>query len=197
MKLPISFYQRSDVTRVARELLGKLLFTNIGGVICGGRIVETEAYSWKEKGCHAFNNRKTPRNEVMFNDGGLAYVYFCYGMHHMFNVVTNVSGKAEAVLVRALEPVLGIEEMKMRRGKLRSQYQLTAGPGKLTRALGIDRKHNGKMLMEDEIWIESNGDKINTRSIVTTTRIGIDYAEDDALLPWRFYLNENPWVSKK
>lgn len=197
MKLLKSFYQRSDVTRIARELLGKLLFTNIDGVICGGRIVETEAYSWKERGCHAFNGRKTDRNAIMFKPGGYAYVYFCYGMHHMFNVVTNQEDKAEAVLIRAIEPVIGLDEMKNRRGALRSTFQLTAGPGKLTKALGIDRKLNGKLLLDDEVWIEDVGERISKHALVSSPRIGIDYAGDDALLPWRFYLRENPWVSKK
>lgn len=197
MKLSKSFYQRSDVTRIARELLGKLLFTNIEGVICGGRIVETEAYSWKERGCHAFNERKSERNAIMYESGGHAYVYFCYGMHHMFNVVTNKKDHAEAVLIRAIEPVAGEEDMKARRGLLRSPFQLTAGPGKLTKALGIDRKLNGKLLVDDEVWIEDAGEKVNKNSIVASPRIGIDYAGDDALLPWRFYLKENPWVSKK
>lgn len=197
MKLSKSFYQRSDVTRIARELLGKLLFTNIEGVICGGRIVETEAYSWKERGCHAFNERKSERNAVMYESGGHAYVYFCYGMHHMFNVVTNKKDHAEAVLIRAIEPVAGEEDMKARRGLLRSPFQLTAGPGKLTKALGIDRKLNGKLLVDDEVWIEDAGEKVNKNSIVASPRIGIDYAGDDALLPWRFYLKENLWVSKK
>lgn len=197
MKLSKSFYQRSDVTRIARELLGKLLFTNIEGVICGGRIVETEAYSWKERGCHAFNERKSERNAIMYESGGHAYVYFCYGMHHMFNVVTNKKDHAEAVLIRAIEPVAGEEDMKARRGILKSPFQLTAGPGKLTKALGIDRKLNGKLLVDDEVWIEDAGEKVNKNSIVASPRIGIDYAGDDALLPWRFYLKENPWVSKK
>lgn len=197
MKLSKSFYQRSDVTRIARELIGKLLFTNIEGVICGGRIVETEAYSWKERGSHAFNKRKSERNAIMFESGGFAYVYFCYGLHHMFNVVTNKKDNAEAVLIRALEPVVGLEEMKTRRGTLRSPFQLTAGPGKLTKALGIDRKLNGKLLLDDEVWIEDDGGKVSKNAIVSSPRIGIDYAGEDALLPWRFYLLENPWVSKK
>lgn len=197
MKLSKSFYQRSDVTQIARELIGKLLFTNIEGVICGGRIVETEAYSWKERGCHAFNKRKSARNAIMFEPGGYAYVYFCYGMHHMFNVVTNKKDNAEAVLIRAIEPVVGLEEMKARRGILRSPFQLTAGPGKLTKALGIDRKLNGKLLMDDEVWIEDADEKISKNAIVASPRIGIDYAGDDALLTWRFYLLENRWVSKK
>ena len=115
MKLPESFYQRPNVVKIARELLGKVLFTSVGGVVVGGMIVETEAYSWKERGCHAFGGRKTARNAVMFGKGGYAYVYLCYGMHNMFNIVTNVEDVADAVLIRALEPLEGLEEMKRRR----------------------------------------------------------------------------------
>src|SRR5687768_3672332 len=144
MKLDEEFYQGSNVTQIARNLLGKGLFTNIGGVVTGGIIVETEAYSWKERGCHAYNERKTDCNAIMFDAGGFAYVYLCYSIHNLFNVVTNTHGVADAVLVRALEPIVGLDEMKARRGKLTSPYHLTSGPGKLTRALGIDRTYNGK-----------------------------------------------------
>ncbi|HET9053360.1 MAG TPA: DNA-3-methyladenine glycosylase, partial [Cyclobacteriaceae bacterium] len=128
MKLPESFYERKNAVKIARELLGKGLFTKVNNQVTGGMIVETEAYSWKEKGCHAFNGKMTARNEIMFGKGGHAYVYLCYGMHHLFNVVTNVENTAEAVLVRALEPVTGIEEMKHRRGVLKNPYHLTSGP---------------------------------------------------------------------
>ena len=111
MKLSESFYQQSDVVKIARELLGKELFTKVEGKITSGIIVETEAYSWKEKGCHAFNNRKTNRNAVMFLPGGFSYVYLCYGIHNLFNVVTGGDGIPEAVLIRALQPVKGIPLM--------------------------------------------------------------------------------------
>ncbi len=196
MKLPESFYQRTNVVKIARELLGKPLFTRIDGRITGGLIVETEAYSWKERGCHAFGGRKTPRNAVMFGSGGYSYVYLCYGMHHMFNVVTNTAGTADAILIRALEPVEGIEQMIIRRGDLTNKFHLTSGPGKLTRALGIDRNWNGKSLQDNDIWIEDRGEKITAGKIVAGPRIGIDYAGDDALLPWRFRVKGNLWVSK-
>ena len=134
MKLDGSFYQRKDVVRIAKELLGKVLLTNIDEKITGGIIVETEAYSYKEKGCHAYNNRMTERNKVMFKSGGHVYVYLCYGIHHLFNVVTNVEGKADAVLIRALEPVVG-KNYIMRRMKSDSIKRTTSGPGKLTKAL--------------------------------------------------------------
>lgn len=196
MKLPREFYQRKNVVRIARELLGKALFTNIDGVITGGFIVETEAYSWKERGCHAYNNRKTSRNAVMFAEGGHSYVYLCYGMYHLFNVVTNIVGTADAVLVRALEPFTGIPEMKIRRGKIRGDLHLTSGPGKLSKALGIDRSLNAKSLFDNEIWIEDAGRNIPGRNIIASPRIGIDYAGDDARLPWRFAVKDSRWVSK-
>jgi len=195
MRLADSFYQRNDVVRIARDLLGKALFTNIDGVVTGGVIVETEAYSWKERGCHAYGKKKTPRNAVMFEGGGLTYVYLCYGMHHLFNVVTNVADIPEAVLVRALQPTHGVAEMEIRRQGIRSPIQLTSGPGKLTKALGIDRKMNGKSLDGYDIWIEESDFRVGPRSIGRSPRIGIDYAGKDALLPWRFFIKKNPWVS--
>ncbi|MBX2962984.1 MAG: DNA-3-methyladenine glycosylase [Cyclobacteriaceae bacterium] len=195
MLIEPSFYVRQNVVAIARSLIGKLLVSNIGGSLTSGIIVETEAYSWKERGCHAYGGRKTARNEVMFEEGGRAYVYLCYGMHHLFNIVTNQSGRAEAVLVRALEPVRGMDVMNARRGNVR-HYQLTSGPGKLTRALGIDRSHNGKLLWNEEVWLEHSDKKVSARQIVSGKRIGIDYAGADADLPWRFTLKENPWVSK-
>jgi DNA-3-methyladenine glycosylase len=196
MKLPESFYRRTNVVRIARELLGKGLFTRINEVVTGGMIVETEAYSWKERGCHAFGARKTTRNAVMFGNGGYSYVYLCYGLHHLFNVVTNVENNADAVLIRAIQPLEGIAEMTNRRGKLANKFHLTSGPGKLTRALGIDRNWNGKSLLDNEIWMEDLAQKIVTGKIEASPRIGIDYAGDDALLPWRFTIKGNRWVSK-
>jgi DNA-3-methyladenine glycosylase len=197
MKVPESFYQRPNVVKIARELLGKVLFTSADGVLSGGIIVETEAYSWKERGCHAYGGRKTARNEVMFGKGGHAYVYLCYGMHNMFNIVTNVAGVADAVLIRALEPLQGVEAMERRRGKLANRFHLTSGPGKLCKALGIDRSLNGVDLQDGAVWVEDIGKKIKSERIQASARIGIDYAGEDAQLPWRFTLENNPWVSVK
>ena len=182
----------------AREnaLLGKVLFTRIDGVITGGTIVETEAYSWKERGCHAYGARKTGRNAVMFRKGGFAYVYLCYGIHYLFNVVTNREDTPEAVLIRALEPLAGLDHMLERRVFTESNFHLTSGPGKLTKALGIGRSFNGKYLLDDEIWIEDSGMKLAKTSIVASERIGIDYAGEDARLPWRFSIKGSAWVSK-
>ena len=192
--LPDSFYIRKDVTQIARQLLGKKLVTHVLGKKSGGIIVETEAYSFRERGCHAYDNRMTNRNKVMFETGGVAYVYLCYGIHNLFNVVTNKHGVADAVLVRALQPVEG-EEWMLGRMNTSSLKRITSGPGKLTKALGIDRAFDGKELNSIELWIEE-GVKVSSRQIIASARIGIDYAGEDALLPWRFSIRDNPWVSK-
>lgn len=191
--MPLAFYLRRNVTVIAKQLLGKMLVTEVDGLTSGGIIVETEAYSYKERGSHAYHGM-TKRNEAMFSQGGIAYVYLCYGVHEMFNVVTNETGKADAILVRALEPKIGIETM-MQRIKTDVQKRITSGPGKLTKALGIDRSHNRMELDSNEIWIEE-GIEIKSKDIVSSKRIGIDYAGEDALLPWRFTLKNNPWVSR-
>ena len=196
MKLTDTFYQRTNVVKIARDLIGKVLFTNVDGIITGGVIVETEAYSWKERGCHAYKAKKTPRNSIMFEKGGYTYVYLCYGMHYLFNIVTNREAVPEAVLIRALEPLQGVDEMVIRRGKIINPYHLTSGPGKLTKAMGIDRKLNGKYLTDDEVWVEDLGRRIKPGGIAASPRIGIDYAGEDALLPWRFTLKESDWLSK-
>lgn len=193
MKLPQSFYQRSNVVQVAKDLIGKRLITNVNDMLTSGIIVETEAYSYKERGCHAYKG-PTERNKVMFEKGGISYVYLCYGMHHLFNVVTNQSGKADAVLIRALEPELGMDLM-MERMKVNSIKRITSGPGKLTKALGITKSWNGVDLLGDQLWIEE-GDKVSSSKIKADARIGIDYAGEDALLPWRFSIKDNKWVSK-
>lgn len=196
MKLPESFYERTNVVKIARELLGKVLFTRISGVLTSGMIVETEAYSWKERGCHAYGGKLTARNKIMFDRGGHVYVYLCYGMHNLFNVVTNRAGKADAVLIRALEPIEGLKEMQRRRGNLKNPFHLTSGPGKLTKAMGIDRTFNGKFLLNRDVWIEDVGQVVKSTSIEASKRIGIDYAGEDALLPWRFTVKGSKWVSK-
>ncbi len=192
----MDWFRGNDVVLMARMLLGKMLCTNIGNQLTKGKIVETEAYCGdNDKACHANGQRKTPRNQVMFEAGGHAYVYLCYGIHHLFNIVTNKPGRADAVLIRAVEPMEGVEVMMQRRNLGKSDQRLTSGPGKLTRALGIEVAHNGSRLSEDLIWIE-NGPKIPPVQIVATTRVGVDYAGEDALKPWRFYIKENKWVSK-
>lgn len=196
MKLPESFYERKNVVKIARELLGKSLFTNVGNIVTGGIIVETEAYSWKEKGCHAFGGKMTERNKIMFGKGGYAYVYLCYGMHHLFNVVTNIEGTADAILIRAIQPTVGIEKMKHRRGEAKNPHHLTSGPGKLTQALQINRTFNGKYLLNNDVWIEDLGVIVKNKDIIASKRIGIEYAGEDASLLWRFTINNNKWISR-
>lgn len=195
VKLKESFYQRSRVDSIAKDLLGKVLVSCFNNSLTSGIIVETEAYSYKERGCHAYNNLRTARTETLFGEGGIMYVYLCYGIHNMFNVVTNRKNKAEAVLIRALEPLQGMEIM-MERTSVEKVHRITSGPGKLTKALGIGRAMDGEKLTGNEIWIEDPGTKIARDKIVVTNRIGIDYAGEDALLPWRFYLKDNPWISR-
>jgi DNA-3-methyladenine glycosylase len=195
MKLEEAFYQRKNVEKIAKELLGKVLVTNMHNRVTAGIIVETEAYSYTEKGCHAYNNKMTERNKVMFKSGGHAYVYLCYGIHNLFNVVTNVEGKADAVLIRALEPLIGETHIQQRM-KSASIKRTTSGPGKLSKALGIDRSMNGEYLLGQRVWIEDRGMEVLKNSIVCSPRIGIDYAEEDADLPWRFTIKGNDWLSK-
>ncbi len=193
-KLSETFYCEPNVTQVAKQLLGKVLFTCTDVGITSGIIVETEAYSQKEKGCHAHKG-KTPRNAVMFENGGISYVYLCYGIYSMFNVVTNTKDNADAILIRALQPIDGIDLM-LDRAKCKSASRITSGPGKLCRAMGIDKQLNNNSLMGNKVWIEDIGMNVGHESIQVSTRIGIDYAGEDALLPWRFYIKENKWVSK-
>ena len=198
MKLPRDFYERADVTRVAKELLGKTLHTYFDNEHTVVRITEVEAYAGRnDKACHANNGLRTNRTEVMYHCGGYAYVYLCYGMHHLFNVVTNVKGMADAVLVRAGEPIEGVSIMSKRSNKPESDVKLTSGPGTLTQALGIKtKKHYGLDLLANQIWLE-DAPGLNKNNIVTSTRIGVGYAEEDALKPWRFYIKNNQWISKK
>lgn len=194
-KLPRSFFLGEDVVSIARELIGKVLVTNWDGCLTKGLIVETEAYRGRnDKACHANNGRRTQRTEVMYGQGGLAYVYLCYGIHHLFNVVTNKKDVADAVLIRALEPMEGGEVMHERMGG--KSKRLTQGPGLLTKAMGIRVQHTGTDLLGPQIWLEDGVVPVKPDQIVPSTRIGVDYAEEDAQLPWRFYLKDNPWVSR-
>lgn len=196
-KLPYSFYQNTDVNDLAMQLLGKLLFTRIDGELTGGIIVETEAYKGVEdKASHAYGGRFTNRTQVMFEEGGLSYVYLCYGIHHLFNVVTAPKGTPHAILIRGIEPLEGVDIMLRRRNMVSLKPNITAGPGALSKALAIDKGLNAKDLMGDEIWIEDNAVIFDEDQIVASVRIGVDYAEDHALLPWRYYVKGNKFVSK-
>ncbi|MER2998629.1 DNA-3-methyladenine glycosylase [Pontibacter populi] len=198
MKLPKEFYTRPNVVQIAQELLGKHIYTSVDGMLTGGMIVETEAYSGEnDRACHAHLNRRTARTEIMYHEGGVAYVYLVYGIYNLFNIITNVEGKADAVLVRAIQPEIGTEEMLLRRNMPTIKPNLTAGPGVMSIALGINRKHYGEDLTGNTIWLEDKGITILDENIMTVPRVGIDYAGDDALLPWRFYIKGSKWVSKK
>ena len=196
-KLPYSYFQNSDVNFLAADLLGKYLITSIGDVVTGGIITETEAYKGVEdKASHAYGGRFTNRTQTMYEDGGLSYVYLCYGIHHLFNVVTGSKGVPHAVLIRGLEPVIGLEHMLERRKMTSLKPNLTAGPGALARAMGIDKNLNAADLQGDQIWIEDRGLHFRNEEIIACPRVGVDYAEDHALLPWRYYIRGNKFVSK-
>jgi DNA-3-methyladenine glycosylase len=195
-KLPREFYTRSDVLEVARDLLGKkLVVPGKKGSRVAGIIVETEAYRGPEdRASHAYNGRRTNRTETMYGIGGSAYVYFVYGIYNQFNVVTNVEGVPHAILVRAVEPSEGLDVMRRRR-RGRSEYELTSGPGRLCLALGIDRQIDKADLLGERVWIEE-GISISPRQIARGPRVGIDYAEAWVKKPWRFWVRDNPFVSK-
>lgn len=197
MVLPVSYYLNDDVVAVAKSLLGKLIVTSFDGKTTSAMITETEAYAGAtDKASHAFGNRRTARTEVMFAEGGVAYVYLCYGIHHLFNVVTNVAGIPHAVLIRAGEPLEGIDQMLLRRKKLSLTPALTSGPGALSAALGIHTCHSGVALNGDGISIHDMGTNIGPSQIIAATRVGVAYAGADALLPYRFYIAGNRFVSK-
>jgi DNA-3-methyladenine glycosylase len=196
-KLPREFYTRTDVLKVARDLLGtKLVVANRKGSRTAGIIVETEAYRGPEdRASHAYGGRRTNRTETMYGIGGTAYVYFVYGMYYQFNVVTNVADTPHAVLVRAVEPAEGLQIMQRRRPG-RPAHQLTSGPGRLCIAMGIDRGFDKADLLGERVWLEP-GVSVSPRDIARGPRIGIDYAEDWVLKPWRFWIKDNPFVSRR
>jgi|SRR6185437_12303450 len=195
-KIPLSFYSRKDVVLIAKELVGKILVTNFDGVITSGRIVETEAYvAHTDKASHSFGGKRTARNEHMYADAGTAYVYICYGMHQMMNIVTNEKNIPDAVLIRAVEPIEGINIMLKRTGKKLLDKTLTRGPGNVGKALGIFKQHSGNHLFGNEIYLMDDHFKIDPEQIGTSARIGVESAGADALRPYRFYLRGNKYVS--
>lgn len=191
------FYCGEDVLHIAQALLGKYLCTYIDGGLTVGKIVETEAYCHQnDRACHSHLQKRTKRTEIMYAEGGVAYVYLCYGLHALFNIVTNSTNKADAVLIRAIEPVEGLPLMLRRRGLLRPEYRLCTGPGTLTQALGIGKVHYGTDLCGEQIWIEEGERLYESHEIQADARVGIGYAGADALLPWRFRLKGNPWCGR-
>lgn len=189
MKLPQEFYLREDVVEIARDLLGKVLVTKINGIRTSGIITETEAYAGKEdRASHAYDGRLTSRTEVMFRQGGIAYVYLCYGIHSLFNVVTNKSGSPHAILIRGIQALEGVPAILKRIGKPTYQPNYTNGPGKVSKALGIHFSHSGEDLQGPRIWLEDRGIQVTKQNIEVSPRIGVDYAAEDALLPYRFLM---------
>lgn len=195
-KLPLSFYHRKDVVQIARELLGKIIITTFDGNFTSGRITETEAYvGLTDKASHSFGNRRTARNEHMYGAAGIAYVYICYGMHQMFNIVTNDKDVPDAVLVRAVEPMKGVGTMLKRTGKKKLDRTLTRGPGNVGKALGIFKHHSGLKLTSKEMYIVEDKFSLAEENIGTSIRIGVEGAGPDGLLPYRFYIRGNKYVS--
>jgi len=197
VKLPESYYLNQDVLYLSKDLLGKYLFTCVDGITTGGYIVETEAYNGIiDKASHSYGNKITPRTKTMFMQGGISYVYLCYGIHEMFNVVTSVEGQPHAILIRAIHPTEGLEIMLYRRKMLNLKPNITMGPGSVAKALGISRTINAVSLQSDVLWIEDRGLSFPDKAIAVVPRVGVDYAGNDALLPYRFYVKGNPYVSK-
>jgi DNA-3-methyladenine glycosylase len=195
--LPQEFYTRTDVVQIARELLGKVLYTSVNSEITSGIIIETEAYAGViDKASHAYNNRRTARTEVMYHEGGCAYVYLCYGIHPLFNIVTSVHDDPHAVLIRGIEPLYGIDIMKNRKGKINLIPKDGIGPGNITKLLGIHVDHSGLILSnnsntENRIWLRDEGMQVLDSEVKSGPRIGVDYAGEDAKLPYRFQ-----WIKK-
>jgi DNA-3-methyladenine glycosylase len=227
MKLTREFYAR-DTLQVAKDLLGKILVHEVNGVKLKGKIVETEAYIGSiDKACHAYGGKRTPRCETLYAMPGIAYVYFIYGMYHCFNVITKEEGSPEGVLIRAIQPIEGLQEMSTLRfnkdyGELtKAQFKnLSSGPSKLCIAMNINKANNKQDLCANELYIEEPEEMIGTEKkdknllpekfrllfhdkslekfeIVAAKRIGIDYAEEAKDFLWRFYIKNNPWVSVK
>lgn len=187
--LPLSFYQSTDVVSIAQNLLGKGLFTNFDGAVTGGIIIETEAYAgMTDRASHAYGGRRTPRTEIMYEAGGHAYIYFCYGMHYLLNAVTAPKDTPHAVLIRAITPTVGLEFMLARRNKKILDRTLCNGPGTLCKALGITKSCNGLSLNSFPIKVCDLGCPIDPSKILASPRIGVNYAGPDAALPYRFQL---------
>jgi DNA-3-methyladenine glycosylase len=197
MKLKTEFYIRTDVVQIARELLGKVLVTSIEGQRCEAIITETEAYAGvTDKASHAYGGRLTARTRPIYLRGGHAYVYLCYGIHHLFNVVTNIEGVPDAVLIRGVEPIKGIPLMMKRRGHQELKPALTQGPGALSVAMGIQTIHSCLQLTNKTIWINDAAQTIAEQDIIASPRVGVAYAAEDALRQYRFRIKGNKWVSK-
>ena len=196
-RIPNSIFTSTDVTSLSQFLLGKQLCTHINGELTCGKIVETEAYNGViDRASHAYGGRNTSRTATLYEEGGIAYVYLCYGIHHLFNIVSGPESTPHAILIRGVEPTIGIEIMLRRRKMMVAKPNITAGPGALSMALGITKQLDKESLADEMIWLEDIGDNPDPESIVACPRIGVDYAKEDALLPYRYYLKGNKYVSK-
>ncbi|HTF04064.1 MAG TPA: DNA-3-methyladenine glycosylase [Bacteroidia bacterium] len=190
MKLPQEFYLEKDVVALAKRLIGKRIVTKIDRVLTSGIITETEAYAGAvDRASHAYGGRLTARTKTMFERGGISYVYLCYGIHHLFNFVTNQEGIPHAILLRGIHPEKGIPHMLERRNKLKVDKTLSAGPGTASQALGITTALNGISLSGNKIWVEETGIVVPDEKIHVGPRIGVDYAKEDAKLPYRFLVS--------
>jgi len=186
-KIPKTFYSGGDVVAISKALLGRVLCTRIDGLITRIVITETEAYAGvTDKASHAYGDRRTKRTEPMYGSAGSAYVYLCYGIHHLFNIVTNRPGVPHAVLIRAGAAIEGVETMLARRNKKKVDKKLLSGPGSLAQALAITTDLTGASLVGNKVWIEDHGIKINDDQINASPRVGVGYAEEDAMRLYRF-----------
>lgn len=194
-RLPHEYYLQEDTVAVAKDLLGKVLCTDVEGHLTAGRIVETEAYHGIiDRASHAYGGRHTSRTKTMYEQGGIAYVYLCYGIHHLFNVVMAPAGQPHAVLIRGVEPLAGVETMLARRGKERMHSTLTSGPGSLSAALGITTALDGTSLLGPTIWI-ADEEAVPKEEIIASPRVGVAYAKEHAQWPFRFRIRGNKWTS--
>ena len=188
-KIPLSFFRTKNVQNIAQDLLGKIIYVNIDGNISSAIITETEAYQGPEdKASHAYKNKRTKRTDVMYNNGGCCYIYLCYGIHYLFNIITNKENIPHAILIRSANACSGIDYIQKRRGSNVEYSNLLKGPGNFSKGLGLTMDFNGLKLNSKHIWIEENS--IKHFSIESTQRVGVDYAGDDALLPWRYILQD-------
>ena len=192
--LKSSYYLNADVVFLAKDLIGKTLCTHINNILTCGIITETEAYAGvNDKASHAYNGKRTNRTETMYSIGGVGYVYLCYGIHRLFNIVTNNKDIPHAILIRAIYPTTGITEMVKRRGAKLTDY-LCVGPGKVSQALGILLVHNSLSLTGEEIWLQDDHIQIKENDIHVGSRIGVDYAGEDAKLPYRFWTTHHNFL---
>ena len=196
LKLKKSFYTRTDTLLIAKELLGKKLVSNFNGQLTSGIICETEAYCGKDdRGCHAYNGRFTPRTEIMYAEGGVVYVYLCYGVHYLFNVITHEKNDPHAVLIRAIEPVDGLDFILERRNLNSVNNGIGAGPGLVSQCLGFTTNDTGISLLENTIWIE-DAEPIANKNIISSARVGMNFDGPYKLIPWRFRIKNSPFTSK-